>query len=71
MSPTNRNRPPNGGPRSERPLIRRFDANEGTLDAARRLFNAMESGAAAATPGTTGKEPSASRPSRERRSSTR
>ncbi len=66
MSPTNRNRLPNGGRRSERPLIRRFDANEGTLEAARRLFNAMESGAAAATIGTTEKE-SSSRPSRDRR----
>lgn len=70
MSPTNRNRPPNGGRRSERPLIRRFDANEGTLEAARRLFNAMEASAEPATTGTAGKEASVSRPARERRRST-
>ncbi len=71
MSLTNRNRAPNGGRPSERPLIRRFDANEGTLDAARRIFNAMESGAAPATIGTTGKDDSVTRPSRERHRITR
>lgn len=67
MPPTNRNRPPNGGRRSERAVIRRFDANEGTLDAARQLFNAMESAAAPTTIGPTGKERSAPRIPSERR----
>jgi hypothetical protein len=56
MPPTKRNRRPHSGRTAEPARIRRFDAHEGTLAAARRLFNDMESGATSASPRTDGEE---------------
>ena len=58
MPPMKRNRSANGGRPAEPPRISRFEAHEGTLAAARRLFNAMESGAASAAPRTNSEETS-------------
>ena len=65
MSPTKPIRKPNGRPQAEPPRIRRFEANEGALATARRLFNAMESGAGPSKAGTTGQESTVTHLSRE------